>query len=317
LAISKRLRYEIFRRDKHACRYCGAKAPAVTLTIDHVTPKTLGGTDDPSNLVTACADCNSGKTSSSPDAPIVADVNADAVRWAAAIKAAQARMLADVKAREEAREQFAGWWDEWGYGTRYQESFPRPADWERTVDQLTAAGLPLRVLRDCISRAMSATKVRPEEKFRYMCGVAWKKVAELQKAARDMVAEESSSGEDEDDVQFSPAQHDARRELASEILGAFGDETYEWYLDDTRSQVGPDDPDVEEYSANRAVYHAAQAADALGELLAVLDGGPEWIAEATKLHTDISGLAFSDIAMHTAAARLGVRALKDRTAEST
>lgn len=27
MAVSKRTRYEVLRRDNHACRYCGARAP--------------------------------------------------------------------------------------------------------------------------------------------------------------------------------------------------------------------------------------------------------------------------------------------------
>ncbi|AWN05089.1 HNH endonuclease [Gordonia phage Easley] len=38
MAVSKRLRYEILRRDNHTCRYCGATAPDVPLTVDHVVP---------------------------------------------------------------------------------------------------------------------------------------------------------------------------------------------------------------------------------------------------------------------------------------
>ncbi|MGW6578921.1 HNH endonuclease [Streptomyces globisporus] len=63
MAVSKRLRYEILRRDKHACRYCGATAPDVPLRVDHVIPVALGGSDAPENLVAACEPCNSGKTS--------------------------------------------------------------------------------------------------------------------------------------------------------------------------------------------------------------------------------------------------------------
>jgi hypothetical protein len=63
MAVSKRLRFEIFRRDSHTCRYCGATAPGTPLRVDHIVPVALGGTDHPSNLVTACEPCNSGKTS--------------------------------------------------------------------------------------------------------------------------------------------------------------------------------------------------------------------------------------------------------------
>ncbi|MGW0904953.1 HNH endonuclease [Streptomyces sp. NPDC002853] len=75
MAVSKRLRYEILRRDNHACRYCGATAPNVKLNVDHVIPTSLGGSDKPDNLVTSCSPCNAGKTSSLPDAQPVADVD--------------------------------------------------------------------------------------------------------------------------------------------------------------------------------------------------------------------------------------------------
>ncbi|HEY1668600.1 MAG TPA: HNH endonuclease signature motif containing protein [Trebonia sp.] len=187
MAISKRLRYEVLRRDGYACRYCGAKAPGVELAVDHVVPKALGGTDDPSNLVAACAACNSGKTSSSPDAPLIADVDDDAVRWARAMRSAADRALADLDARAAGRYQFAKWWDAWtfndGGGT-----VPRPSDWGLTVDQLVAAGLPLAILEDCVDLAMGRKQVVGSEKFRYMCGVAWRKLAEIQQDAARCVA---------------------------------------------------------------------------------------------------------------------------------
>ncbi|MFE9949335.1 HNH endonuclease [Streptomyces sp. NPDC005531] len=92
MAVPKRLRYEILRRDNHACRYCGATAPAVKLNVDHVIPQSLGGSHAPSNLVTACADCNGGKTSSLPNAMPVADVDQDTFRRA---KELQDRLLSD------------------------------------------------------------------------------------------------------------------------------------------------------------------------------------------------------------------------------
>jgi hypothetical protein len=85
MAVSKRLRYEILRRDNHACRYCGATAPDVKLNVDHVIPTSLGGSDAPTNLVTACADCNGGKTSSMPNAMPVADVSQENFQRAAAL----------------------------------------------------------------------------------------------------------------------------------------------------------------------------------------------------------------------------------------
>lgn len=59
--ISKKLRFEVFKRDSFTCQYCGKSAPDVVLHVDHIKPIKEGGTNDITNLVTACADCNLGK----------------------------------------------------------------------------------------------------------------------------------------------------------------------------------------------------------------------------------------------------------------
>ena len=64
-AISKSLRFEVFKRDKFTCKYCGPKAPGAVLHVDHIKPVKDGGTSDPLNLVTACQECNAGKGSKS------------------------------------------------------------------------------------------------------------------------------------------------------------------------------------------------------------------------------------------------------------
>ena len=120
MAVSKRLRYEVLRRDNHTCRYCGASAPDVKLTVDHVTPVALGGSDEPTNLVTACAACNSGKTSSSPDAPLVEDVAQDALRWSKAMqKAAQIHRDDQLRIKIMTDELGDFWEDVWTPGDKY------------------------------------------------------------------------------------------------------------------------------------------------------------------------------------------------------
>lgn len=59
--VSKKTRFEVFKRDKFTCQYCGAKAPEVVLHADHIRPVADGGKSDILNLVTACAACNGGK----------------------------------------------------------------------------------------------------------------------------------------------------------------------------------------------------------------------------------------------------------------
>lgn len=61
MTISLQKRFEILTRDRFTCRFCGRRAPETELEVDHVHPRSRGGTDDQANLVTACRDCNRGK----------------------------------------------------------------------------------------------------------------------------------------------------------------------------------------------------------------------------------------------------------------
>ncbi len=60
--LSVRTRFEVFKRDRFTCRYCGRSTPEVILEIDHVVPVVDGGGNDAMNLVTSCWDCNRGKS---------------------------------------------------------------------------------------------------------------------------------------------------------------------------------------------------------------------------------------------------------------
>ena len=52
-------RKNVIKRDDHVCQYCGSTdAP---MTVDHITPKHMGGSDTWENLVCACVKCNGDK----------------------------------------------------------------------------------------------------------------------------------------------------------------------------------------------------------------------------------------------------------------
>ncbi len=63
MSLKKKTRFEVFKRDGFACIYCGKRAPEVVLEVDHIEPKSNGGSDNFANLITACFDCNRGKGS--------------------------------------------------------------------------------------------------------------------------------------------------------------------------------------------------------------------------------------------------------------
>jgi 5-methylcytosine-specific restriction endonuclease McrA len=38
MAISRKIRFEIFKRDSFKCQYCGRSAPEIVLNVDHINP---------------------------------------------------------------------------------------------------------------------------------------------------------------------------------------------------------------------------------------------------------------------------------------
>lgn len=57
-------RKNIFKRDNFKCAYCGDTS---NLTVDHIVPKSRGGSNKWENLVTACNSCNNKKDNRTPE----------------------------------------------------------------------------------------------------------------------------------------------------------------------------------------------------------------------------------------------------------
>ena len=56
-------RQAIYERDGHRCVYCERSNhdSVIMLTLDHVAPRSIGGGNEHTNLVTACRHCNSAR----------------------------------------------------------------------------------------------------------------------------------------------------------------------------------------------------------------------------------------------------------------
>lgn len=191
MAVTKRTRYEVLRRDNHACRYCGACAPDAKLTVDHVTPVALGGTDDPSNLVAACRDCNYGKASTAPDAELVADVKALDIKWGGAI-----RRVASARARQRKRsdayvDRFDTAWSRW-HNWR-GDTIERPAGWRTSLERFYEVGLPIEEVERLVRVACGNDRVNSDETFRYFAGCCWRAVTEIQDAAKELLGAEETN----------------------------------------------------------------------------------------------------------------------------
>ncbi len=75
--IRRKKRLKIYERDKYQCVWCGCSLRRATddlpehaeysiACLDHIVPREVGGTNDPSNLVTSCMDCNERRSTKTP-----------------------------------------------------------------------------------------------------------------------------------------------------------------------------------------------------------------------------------------------------------
>lgn len=79
-SLSKKTRFMVLQRDDFTCQYCGRSAPTVKLEVDHIIPVSRGGKNSTDNLVTACFECNSGKSNRLIRIPITIHVDPQTYR---------------------------------------------------------------------------------------------------------------------------------------------------------------------------------------------------------------------------------------------
>ncbi|MBD5584308.1 MAG: HNH endonuclease [Clostridia bacterium] len=60
--LDGQVRRDIFEKSRHKCARCGRILAYKDMTVDHVIPLSKGGTNDPTNLVCLCEECNKKKS---------------------------------------------------------------------------------------------------------------------------------------------------------------------------------------------------------------------------------------------------------------
>lgn len=99
-AISKKLRFEIFKRDEFTCQYCGSHPPSVILHVDHIIPVKEGGDNNIDNLITSCSSCNLGKSANSlTNIPVSLKEKSDLIKESEAQIKAYSKIMQDKKDR--------------------------------------------------------------------------------------------------------------------------------------------------------------------------------------------------------------------------
>ena len=64
--IVKFNRRNIYARDRNRCQYCGKRFPTNELSLDHVVPRSRGGSASWTNIVCCCVKCNVHKGGQTP-----------------------------------------------------------------------------------------------------------------------------------------------------------------------------------------------------------------------------------------------------------
>lgn len=163
--VSKRTRFEIFKRDGFVCQYCGAHPPEVLLHCDHIHPVAEGGSSDPDNLITACEACNQGKGAVPLSA--VPDGLAERAARVAESEAQIAGYSAVIRARRERVEQ-----DVWRVVEALNGEQEVRRDWFRSVQQFVEK-LGAESTIDAAEIARGAKPWSERQRFLYFCGICW------------------------------------------------------------------------------------------------------------------------------------------------
>jgi hypothetical protein len=192
--LSVRVRFEAFKRDRFTCQYCGKHPPDVLLEADHILPVSAGGADTIENLVTACQECNRGKSdrllqegvAPAPTAQVV-----DELRERVAQAKAYAALAAELS---EAMDDQA--WQvtlAWGRAFRAEELTDANGEIRLRFVYLGSAFIPESSIRSMLRRGLGVESMLEAVdicagKFsaaspgahRYFFGICWKKLRDTE-----------------------------------------------------------------------------------------------------------------------------------------
>lgn len=172
--FSQSARYAILQRDNYTCRYCGASAPEAKLHVDHVTPVALGGTNDPANGVTACSNCNGGKSATPPPSETVQKVADQQQRVRDMVSCALGYEPEHGVSKEEYVENFDSLWKKVGL-----DPDCKPSDYSKTLTNWMNRGVPWPMVREAFAitynwaAGMGDREIEYDWFYRYFCKIVW------------------------------------------------------------------------------------------------------------------------------------------------
>jgi len=170
-SISKKVRFEIFKRDNFACQYCGSTPPSVILEIDHIHPVSKGGTNSEDNLVTSCFDCNRGKSATSlksipkslsEKSALIKEKESQLKAYRAILKSRNSRLSRDANRVDKI---IGLYFNSATMTITFKEDMKRTFLSKLSIDEVENA------MHIACARMDNA-----EEALRYFCGICWRRI---------------------------------------------------------------------------------------------------------------------------------------------
>ncbi len=172
MAVSKKLRFEVFKRDGFRCAYCGKSPPEALLEADHIKPKSKKGKDDINNLITACFDCNRGKRNITLDKTpqqlvdnlaVLKEKEEQFEKYQKLIRKIERRINKYMQLIENIFEET---YTNKGFVDRFRHSSLRK--FINSLGQIE--------VQEAMYIACSKVSDDPERAIRYFCGICWNKI---------------------------------------------------------------------------------------------------------------------------------------------
>ncbi len=166
---NKKDRFEVFKRDGFRCQYCGRTPPEVILELDHIVPKAGGGPDNIDNYVTACFDCNRGKSNITLDS----------------IPPALKDKIAEMRERREQVEAYTKFLEDEEYSiatdvqsvnntfTKYFPGFSLSESFQKTTVKPILRSLPTIKVCEAMELACLRMGHDRERAAKYFCGICY------------------------------------------------------------------------------------------------------------------------------------------------
>jgi len=168
-SLSKKIRFDVFKRDGFKCMYCGAHPPAVVLEADHIKPVALGGKNRMDNLITACFACNRGKAAISLDAvPQALADKAEAIKEREAQIKGYEKVMSDKRLRLD-REAWAI------LHILLPDAESASRDWLNSLRSFIDK-LGFHDVKESMEIAVAKGRYSDDKTWRYFCGICWNKL---------------------------------------------------------------------------------------------------------------------------------------------